>query len=85
MNPIKFIRSEVLGLNQHELAAVAGVSQATVSRWESGELHPGFMEMVKMRDEAERIGKPFEVSVFFQSVPKQKAAKRRKAKAKRAA
>lgn len=36
MKPIQHIRKKVFGLTQHEFAAVAGVTQATVSRWERG-------------------------------------------------
>jgi repressor LexA len=33
-------RREALGLNQAELAQIVGVSKATLSRWESGQLGP---------------------------------------------
>jgi DNA-binding transcriptional regulator YiaG len=38
MTPIENIRRNVLKLTQADMAALAGVSQATVSRWESGRL-----------------------------------------------
>jgi transcriptional regulator with XRE-family HTH domain len=38
--PISHIRSEVFRLTQQEFAELAGSTQATVSRWEKGELSP---------------------------------------------
>jgi transcriptional regulator with XRE-family HTH domain len=38
MSTLRFIRKDVLSLSQAELAAVAEVSQGTVSKWEAGEL-----------------------------------------------
>lgn len=49
MSAIGRIRKEVLGQSQAELAALTGVAQATVSRWESGELTPGFRELNAIR------------------------------------
>lgn len=53
MNPIKHIRKNVLKMKQHEFAAVAGVNQATVSRWEKGELVPSLSEMAAIRAQAQ--------------------------------
>ena len=36
MNAIKCIRKNVFDATQQEFAAIAGVQQSTVSRWESG-------------------------------------------------
>jgi predicted transcriptional regulator len=45
MHPIKHLRKEVLKISQSELGDAAGVTQATVSRWESGELEPSLSEL----------------------------------------
>ena len=52
MSAIAHIRKSVLGLSQAELAARTGVAQATVSRWEKGELFPNLRELRIIRDEA---------------------------------
>lgn len=45
MSPIERIRKSVLGLSQAQFAAIAGVRQSTVSRWETGELSPSIREV----------------------------------------
>lgn len=45
MSAIEHIRKTVLGLSQAQLAAIAGVKQSTVSRWERGELSPSIREV----------------------------------------
>lgn len=52
MSSIAHIRKAVLGMSQSELAAKTGVAQATVSRWEKGELFPNLRELSIIRDEA---------------------------------
>lgn len=52
MSTIAHIRKSVLGLSQAELAARTGVAQATVSRWEKGELFPNLRELTIIRDAA---------------------------------
>lgn len=52
MSTIAHIRKTVLGLSQAELATKTGVAQATVSRWEKGELFPNLRELTIIRDEA---------------------------------
>lgn len=49
MHPIRFIRLNVLKITQTEMAEVTRVSQATVCRWETGELEPNRTEMEAMR------------------------------------
>lgn len=39
-NPVRFIRRDVLGLTQAQLATVLKVKQASVSRWESAGRFP---------------------------------------------
>lgn len=50
MDDIRTIRTEKLKLSQAELAAKLGVKQATVSRWETGELK--FDERTRLAIEA---------------------------------
>lgn len=68
MHPMKHIRENVLQLTQAAMANVTGVKQATVSRWESGELDPGREELARIRDEARDRGIAWDDSWFF-SVP----------------
>lgn len=71
MSTITHIRKNVLGMNQAELASLAGVSQGTVSRWEQGKLSPSFEEMRRIREEAKRRGKRWNDTWFFEE-PKTK-------------
>lgn len=48
MDTIKHLRANVLGISQLDMAGFAGVSQATVSRWESGELRVTAEQAVKI-------------------------------------
>jgi transcriptional regulator with XRE-family HTH domain len=59
------MRRELFQLSQIEFAAIAGVSQATVSRWETGELTPGYEELRRIREEAVRRGIDWDDSLFF--------------------
>lgn len=61
------IRKEVLKMSQLELAALAGTTQATVSRWERGELEPGLSEMTKIREGAQAKGIEWDDSWFFEA------------------
>jgi len=51
MTAIRSIRKQVFRLNQAEFAAIAGVTQATVSRWENG-VAPSLDEMQLIREAA---------------------------------
>jgi transcriptional regulator with XRE-family HTH domain len=51
MNTIRHIRKKVFNLRQADFAAIAGVTQATVSRWEAGGV-PTLEEMRRIRDAA---------------------------------
>lgn len=66
MNPIKNIRTNVLKMKQHEFAAVAGVNQGTVSRWEKGELTPSLAEMAAIR-EAAKSKRNWSDRLFFEA------------------
>lgn len=67
MKPITHIRKNVLGLSQKALGDVAGVSQATVSRWEHGTLEPNRDEMDLIRSKAIEQGKAWDDRWFFES------------------
>lgn len=59
------IRKDILKINQAEMAAIAGVRQATVSRWESGSLEPSRDQMQAIREEALRRGIEWDDAWFF--------------------
>lgn len=48
MNAIERIRTKILDITQDELAAAAGVTQPTVSRWERGKLSPSLAELQRV-------------------------------------
>jgi predicted transcriptional regulator len=49
MNAISHIRKNLLNVTQGAMADIAGVQQATISRWESGELSPSLEQMRRIR------------------------------------
>lgn len=51
MSAIRHIRKQVFKVRQAEFAAIAGVTQATVSRWERGGA-PSLEEMQRIREAA---------------------------------
>lgn len=65
MGPIEHIRKAVLKATQADLGAIAGVTQATVSRWESGEFGPSLDEMTRIRSEAISRGIEWSDGWFF--------------------
>lgn len=67
MRPIEHVRRSVLGVTQAALAKVAGVSQATVSRWEKGDLAPSLDELQRIRAEAMQRGIAWDDSLFFEA------------------
>lgn len=69
MSALKHIRKTIMGLTQSEMAAITGASQATVSRWETGELSPTLKEMQVILDAAEKADKPFDKRLFFDNFP----------------
>lgn len=73
MSPIRFIRVHVFRVRQHEFADIAGVAQASVSRWESGGV-PTLTEMQRIRAEARRRRLEWSDSFFFE-VPAEFAEK----------
>lgn len=67
MTAIEHIRRSVLQLSQAELARIASTSQATVSRWEAGELKPDISQMAAIRAEAKRRGIDWQDVWFFEA------------------
>ncbi len=77
MNPIQHIRKNVFGLSQTDFAVIAGSTQASVSRWESGALEPSRDELDRIRSEAKNRGIDWDDRLFFDvpvATPEQVAA-----------
>jgi DNA-binding XRE family transcriptional regulator len=55
-NGLSFVRKALLKLTQVKFARIAGASQATVSRWETGELEPSMSQLRAIRDAAVGAG-----------------------------
>jgi DNA-binding transcriptional regulator YiaG len=68
MNTLKHVRIAVFRCNQVEFAAIAGVRQGTVSRWEAGQLQPSLQQMRLIREEAKRRGIVWDDRWFFEAV-----------------
>lgn len=66
MSTIKNIRTKVFGVTQAEFAALAGVTQASVSRWENG-VAPSLDEMRAIREAAETRGVAWDDRYFFEA------------------
>lgn len=66
MRPIEKIRKNVFGATQAEFARIAGVVQATVSRWESGESSPTLEQLELISAEAIARGLDWDSDWFFQ-------------------
>lgn len=64
MNALHYIRKHVFQVTQTEFAAIAGVGQASVSRWESG-VAPSLDEMQAIRQAAATRGLQWDDSWFF--------------------
>jgi transcriptional regulator with XRE-family HTH domain len=64
--PISHIRSEVFRLTQQEFADLAGSTQATVSRWEKGELSPTAGHLSRIREAAIAKGIEWNDLWFFE-------------------
>ncbi len=66
MATLRHIRKQVLGLTQAEMAAIAGVSQGQVSKWETGVLSPSLPEMERIRAHAMERGIDWDDRWFFE-------------------
>ncbi|HWL06754.1 MAG TPA: helix-turn-helix domain-containing protein [Xanthobacteraceae bacterium] len=67
--PMSSIRRNVFGGTQSAFAQIAGVTQATVSRWERGELEPSREEMARIRSAAHERGIAWDDRWFFEPAP----------------
>lgn len=54
MNSLRHIRCEVFRITQEEMAKIAGVRQATISRWEAGITDPSLRHIRRIRTEARK-------------------------------
>lgn len=68
MNPIRHIRREIFKVTQAEFASLAGVTQASVSRWESGG-SPSLEEMQRIRAAASDRDIDWKDEWFFDIAP----------------
>lgn len=66
MSVMKQVR-QLLNLPQNRIAAIAGVSQATVCRWEQGQWEPNRDELERIRNYAIANGIDWEDANFFPS------------------
>lgn len=74
MNAVAHIRKNILGVNQAALATIAGVTQATVSRWESGELSPDLSQLSSIRREVLSRGLTWSDAWLFETPASETAA-----------
>ncbi|MCF6111970.1 helix-turn-helix domain-containing protein [Mesorhizobium muleiense] len=72
MSAIRHIRCHVFKATQAEFAALAGVSQASVSRWETG-VAPSLDDMRAIREAAAARGIEWNDAWFFE-IPSETAA-----------
>ena len=72
MHPIEHIRKAIFDLSQQAFGEIAGTTQASVSRWESGEQHPGLDEMARIRAAARERGIAWDDKLFFEIPPKRR-------------
>lgn len=72
MNNVRRIRKTLFRVSQSEFGAIAGVTQATVSRWEAGLLAPSLNELDRIRATAKERGVRLKADDFF--VPAMKEA-----------
>ena len=67
MRPITHIRKNLFEVSQAAFGQIAGTTQASVSRWEAGELAPSQPEMERIRDEAKSRGIKWDDRWFFET------------------
>lgn len=66
MTPWEHIRTKVFRCTQHEMAEIAGVSQGTISKWESGQQAPLSTALKNIRRAAHRRAIPWSDAWFFE-------------------
>lgn len=69
MDNLRRIRKQLFRLSQSEFGSIAGVTQATVSRWEAGILAPSLTELDRIRSEAKARGLRLKTDDFFPAKP----------------
>lgn len=74
MENLRRIRKQLFRVSQVEFAEIAGVTQATVSRWESGILAPGLVELDRIRAAAKSRRLKLRAEEFFSEAPEEGAA-----------
>lgn len=67
MSTIRYIRKELLGVSQSELALIAETTQTTVSRWERGDLFPDLSQLSRIRDAVKARGSQWRDEWFFEA------------------
>ena len=65
MQAIEYIRRRIFQTTQAEMADIAGVAQATISRWETHGWPPALNHLTRIRDEAKRRNLQWEDRLFF--------------------
>jgi hypothetical protein len=63
---MRMIRTTVFGCSQDVIAAICGCTGSRVSRWESGQLEPGMLEIHRLRSFAIAHGIPWDDSQLHQ-------------------
>lgn len=74
MKPITNIRTNIFRVSQSAFADLAGVSQATVSRWESGKWEPNRNELDRIRHAAQEREIEWDDRFFFEVQPERAAS-----------
>lgn len=67
MKPIEHIRRAVFKITQAEFGQIAGTTQASVSRWETGEQEPSQSELKRIRAAAMGRGLDWDDCWFFET------------------
>lgn len=68
MNNVRRIRKTLFRVSQTKFGEIAGVTQATVSRWETGLLAPSLLELDRIRASARKQGLKLKAEDFFAPV-----------------
>lgn len=78
MNALTHIREVIFGMTQKQFAELLSVNQSTVSRWETGKLHPSRGEMERIRAHARKRGIAWDDRWFFEPPASVRAAPRKR-------
>lgn len=65
MSNFRQIRKDLFQVSQSEFGEIAGVTQATVSRWEAGISTPNLAELARIREAANQRGLSLSADDFF--------------------